>query len=117
MITDSELMYPCCVLLCPQCERQMTQSLLDTKANTFVTLPPGEIRPPSKLIDRTHHVTEKVTQVSGPRVLFQARGNKKTRPGVQTKQEVDFQCPCEKPSGYRLNVQTLKENAGGTGTK
>ncbi|XP_034468897.1 potassium voltage-gated channel subfamily H member 2-like [Hippoglossus hippoglossus] len=26
-------------------------------------LPPGEIRPPCKLIDRTHHVTEKVTQV------------------------------------------------------
>uniref|UniRef100_H3C3A5 Voltage-gated inwardly rectifying potassium channel KCNH2 n=1 Tax=Tetraodon nigroviridis TaxID=99883 RepID=H3C3A5_TETNG len=47
----------------PQCERLMTQSLLDTKANAFVTLPPGEIRPPSKLIDRTHHVTEKVTQV------------------------------------------------------
>ncbi|CAG11638.1 unnamed protein product, partial [Tetraodon nigroviridis] len=46
-----------------QCERLMTQSLLDTKANAFVTLPPGEIRPPSKLIDRTHHVTEKVTQV------------------------------------------------------
>ncbi|XP_056913519.1 potassium voltage-gated channel subfamily H member 6-like isoform X2 [Takifugu flavidus] len=46
-----------------QCKRPMTQSLLDTKANTFVTLPPGEIRPPSKLIDRTHHVTEKVTQV------------------------------------------------------
>eukprot|EP00066_Takifugu_rubripes_P008983 XP_003975568.1 PREDICTED: potassium voltage-gated channel subfamily H member 2-like [Takifugu rubripes] len=45
------------------CKRPMTQSLLDTKANTFVTLPPGEIRPPSKLIDRTHHVTEKVTQV------------------------------------------------------
>ncbi|XP_076601120.1 voltage-gated inwardly rectifying potassium channel KCNH6-like [Chaetodon auriga] len=42
---------------------QMTQSLLDTKTDTFVALPPGEIRPPCKLIDRTHHVTEKVTQV------------------------------------------------------
>uniref|UniRef100_A0A8C4DDD3 Voltage-gated inwardly rectifying potassium channel KCNH2 n=1 Tax=Dicentrarchus labrax TaxID=13489 RepID=A0A8C4DDD3_DICLA len=39
------------------------QSLLDTKTDTFVALPPGEIRPPCKLIDRTHHVTEKVTQV------------------------------------------------------
>lgn len=43
---------------------QMTQSLLDTKTDPFVALPPGEIRPPCKLIDRTHHVTEKVTQVS-----------------------------------------------------
>ncbi|XP_070831174.1 voltage-gated inwardly rectifying potassium channel KCNH6-like [Chaetodon trifascialis] len=42
---------------------QMTQSLLDTKTEAFVALPPGEIRPPCKLIDRTHHVTEKVTQV------------------------------------------------------
>ncbi|XP_049889540.1 potassium voltage-gated channel subfamily H member 6-like [Epinephelus moara] len=41
----------------------MTQSLLDTKTDAFVALPPGEIRPPCKLIDRTHHVTEKVTQV------------------------------------------------------
>ncbi|XP_041804802.1 potassium voltage-gated channel subfamily H member 2-like [Chelmon rostratus] len=43
--------------------KQMTQSLLDTKTDAFVALPPGEIRPPCKLIDRTHHVTEKVTQV------------------------------------------------------
>ncbi|XP_047187845.1 potassium voltage-gated channel subfamily H member 6-like [Scophthalmus maximus] len=35
---------------------QMTQS-------PVAHLPPGEIRPPCKLIDRTHHVTEKVTQV------------------------------------------------------
>ncbi|XP_055359672.1 potassium voltage-gated channel subfamily H member 7-like isoform X2 [Betta splendens] len=42
---------------------QMTQSLLITKTDAFVALPPGEIRPPCKLIDRTHHVTEKVTQV------------------------------------------------------
>ncbi|XP_039672683.1 potassium voltage-gated channel subfamily H member 6-like isoform X2 [Perca fluviatilis] len=43
--------------------QQMTQSLLDTKIDAFVALHPGEIRPPCKLIDRTHHVTEKVTQV------------------------------------------------------
>ncbi|XP_029970803.1 potassium voltage-gated channel subfamily H member 6-like [Salarias fasciatus] len=41
---------------------QMTQSLLDTKTEAYVTLPDGEIRP-CKLMDRTHHVTEKVTQV------------------------------------------------------
>lgn len=44
--------------------QQMTQNLLITKTDAFVALPPGEIRPPCKLIDRTHHVTEKVTQVS-----------------------------------------------------
>ncbi|KAA8587852.1 hypothetical protein FQN60_016714, partial [Etheostoma spectabile] len=43
--------------------QQMTQSLLDTKTDAFLALHPGEIRPPCKLIDRTHHVTEKVTQV------------------------------------------------------
>ncbi|XP_028448940.1 potassium voltage-gated channel subfamily H member 6 [Perca flavescens] len=43
--------------------QQMTQSILDTKIDAFVALHPGEIRPPCKLIDRTHHVTEKVTQV------------------------------------------------------
>lgn len=75
MSPGNEFIDPCPVL-CPQCERQMTQSLLDTKANTFVTLPPGEIRPPSKLIDRTHHVTEKVTQVSGSRFIFQDSRNK-----------------------------------------
>uniref|UniRef100_A0A671UCG9 Voltage-gated inwardly rectifying potassium channel KCNH2 n=1 Tax=Sparus aurata TaxID=8175 RepID=A0A671UCG9_SPAAU len=37
--------------------------LLDTKTDPFAALPPGEIRPPCKLIDRTHHVTERVTQV------------------------------------------------------
>ncbi|XP_029930433.1 potassium voltage-gated channel subfamily H member 7-like [Myripristis murdjan] len=39
------------------------QQLLEPKADSFVTLPPGDIRPPCKLIDRTHHVTERVTQV------------------------------------------------------
>ncbi|XP_077391892.1 voltage-gated inwardly rectifying potassium channel KCNH6-like isoform X3 [Festucalex cinctus] len=43
--------------------QQMTHSLLDTKADAFMTLPPGEILPPCKLMGRTHHVTEKVTQV------------------------------------------------------
>uniref|UniRef100_G3PNZ8 Voltage-gated inwardly rectifying potassium channel KCNH2 n=1 Tax=Gasterosteus aculeatus aculeatus TaxID=481459 RepID=G3PNZ8_GASAC len=42
---------------------QMTRSLQDTKTEAYVALPPGEMRPPCKLIDRTHHVTEKVTQV------------------------------------------------------
>ncbi|XP_077412643.1 voltage-gated inwardly rectifying potassium channel KCNH6-like isoform X2 [Vanacampus margaritifer] len=41
----------------------MPHSLLDTKADAFMTLPPGEILPPCKLMGRTHHVTEKVTQV------------------------------------------------------
>ncbi|XP_070701115.1 voltage-gated inwardly rectifying potassium channel KCNH2-like [Pempheris klunzingeri] len=50
-------------LHCRTNSQQMTQSLLDSKADAFVALPPGEIRPPCKLIDRTHHVTEKVTQV------------------------------------------------------
>uniref|UniRef100_A0A8D3D2Z1 Voltage-gated inwardly rectifying potassium channel KCNH2 n=1 Tax=Scophthalmus maximus TaxID=52904 RepID=A0A8D3D2Z1_SCOMX len=46
-------------------------SLVDTRTggggglhtSPVAHLPPGEIRPPCKLIDRTHHVTEKVTQV------------------------------------------------------
>ncbi|XP_040910677.1 potassium voltage-gated channel subfamily H member 6-like [Toxotes jaculatrix] len=50
-------------LHCRTNSQQMTQSPLDTKTDSFVALPPGEIRPPCKLIDRTHHVTEKVTQV------------------------------------------------------
>ncbi|XP_074544663.1 voltage-gated inwardly rectifying potassium channel KCNH6-like [Halichoeres trimaculatus] len=50
-------------LHCRTNSQQMTQSLLDAKTDAFVSLPPGEIRPPSKLMDRTHHVTEKVTQV------------------------------------------------------
>ncbi|XP_026230378.1 potassium voltage-gated channel subfamily H member 6-like [Anabas testudineus] len=51
-------------LRCRTNSQQMTQSLLITKTDAFVALPPGEIRPPCKLIDRTHHVTEKVTQVT-----------------------------------------------------
>lgn len=52
-----------CVCMCDVYLLQVTQNLLDTKTDTFVALPPGDIRPPCKLIDRTHHVTEKVTQV------------------------------------------------------
>uniref|UniRef100_A0A668AV99 Voltage-gated inwardly rectifying potassium channel KCNH2 n=1 Tax=Myripristis murdjan TaxID=586833 RepID=A0A668AV99_9TELE len=43
--------------------RKDLHQLLEPKADSFVTLPPGDIRPPCKLIDRTHHVTERVTQV------------------------------------------------------
>ncbi|XP_069581686.1 voltage-gated inwardly rectifying potassium channel KCNH2-like, partial [Brachyistius frenatus] len=32
-------------------------------SEAFVSLPPADLRPPCKLIGRTHHVTEKVTQV------------------------------------------------------
>ncbi|CAJ1068117.1 potassium voltage-gated channel subfamily H member 6-like [Xyrichtys novacula] len=48
---------------CRTNSQQMALSVLDLKTDAFVALPPGEIRPPSKLMDRTHHVTEKVTQV------------------------------------------------------
>ncbi|XP_031734536.1 potassium voltage-gated channel subfamily H member 2-like [Anarrhichthys ocellatus] len=47
---------------CRTNSQQMTQSLQDTKTEAFMALPPGEMRPPCKLMDRTHHVTEKVTQ-------------------------------------------------------
>ncbi|KAL2097606.1 hypothetical protein ACEWY4_006813 [Coilia grayii] len=42
------------------------QSFADSKQDPYVTLPPGEIDiiAPCKIIDRTHHVTDKVTQVS-----------------------------------------------------
>ncbi|GLD61799.1 potassium voltage-gated channel subfamily H member 7-like protein [Lates japonicus] len=49
-------------LRCRTNSQQMTQSPVDTKTDAFMSLPPGEIRPPCKLINRTHHVTEKVTQ-------------------------------------------------------
>uniref|UniRef100_UPI003AAE560A voltage-gated inwardly rectifying potassium channel KCNH6-like n=1 Tax=Centroberyx gerrardi TaxID=166262 RepID=UPI003AAE560A len=51
------------LLRCRTLSQQLTQNLLDPKADSFVALPPGDIRPPCKLIDRTHHVTERVTQV------------------------------------------------------
>ncbi|XP_056246313.1 potassium voltage-gated channel subfamily H member 2-like isoform X2 [Seriola aureovittata] len=50
-------------LRCRSNSQLISQSPLDTKTDAFMALPPGEIRPPCKLIDRTHHVTEKVTQV------------------------------------------------------
>ncbi|KAM6919933.1 voltage-gated inwardly rectifying potassium channel KCNH6-like [Lycodopsis pacificus] len=48
---------------CRTNSQQMTQSLQDTKTEAFMALPAGEMRPPCKLMGRTHHVTEKVTQV------------------------------------------------------
>ncbi|XP_030016659.1 potassium voltage-gated channel subfamily H member 6-like [Sphaeramia orbicularis] len=50
-------------LRCRANSQQMTQNQLEPKTDSYVALPPGEIRPPCKLIDRTHHVTEKMTQV------------------------------------------------------
>ncbi|KAG7235759.1 hypothetical protein INR49_002261, partial [Caranx melampygus] len=50
-------------LRCRTNSQPICQSPLDAKTDAFMALPPGEIRPPCKLIDRTHHVTEKVTQV------------------------------------------------------
>lgn len=43
-----------------------SHNLIDIKLDPLVTLPSSEIDiiAPCKLIDRTHHVTEKVTQVS-----------------------------------------------------
>ena len=45
---------------------QITLNFVDFKADPLIALPPGEmdIIAPCKLIDRTHNVTEKVTQVS-----------------------------------------------------
>ncbi|XP_059914079.1 potassium voltage-gated channel subfamily H member 2-like [Gadus macrocephalus] len=47
--------------------QQLTQSLLEPKTDSYVALHSGErdILAPCKLMDRTHNVTEKVTQVSG----------------------------------------------------
>lgn len=44
---------------------QITLNFVDFKPDPLITLPSGEmdIIAPCKLIDRTHHVTEKVTQV------------------------------------------------------
>lgn len=48
---------------------QITLNFVDFKADAFLAAPPGEkeIIAPTKLKDRTHNVTEKVTQVR-PRV-------------------------------------------------
>ncbi|KAM9845437.1 voltage-gated inwardly rectifying potassium channel KCNH6-like [Aulostomus maculatus] len=48
---------------CRTSSQLLSQNLLDPMSDAFVALPPGDIRPPSKLMDRTHHVTERVTQV------------------------------------------------------
>ena len=44
---------------------QITLNFVDFKPDPLIALPTGEmdIIAPCKLIDRTHHVTEKVTQV------------------------------------------------------
>lgn len=44
---------------------QITLNFVDFKTDPFISLPTGEmdIIAPCKLIDRTHNVTEKVTQV------------------------------------------------------
>lgn len=44
---------------------QITLNFVDFKPDPLIALPPGEmdIIAPCKLIDRTHNVTEKVTQV------------------------------------------------------
>ncbi|KAG7256572.1 hypothetical protein CRUP_012678 [Coryphaenoides rupestris] len=52
---------------CSEClttVHQLTQSLLEPKTDSYVALHSGErdILAPCKLMDRTHHVTEKVTQ-------------------------------------------------------
>lgn len=46
---------------------QITLNFVDFKADAFLGAPSGEkeIIAPTKLKDRTHNVTEKVTQVSG----------------------------------------------------
>ncbi len=53
---------------------RISHTLIDMKPDPLIAVPPGEIDiiAPCKLIDRTHNVTEKVTQVSarlwGPNV-------------------------------------------------
>lgn len=46
---------------------QITLNFVECKPDPLIALPPGDkdIIAPCKLIDRTHHVTEKVTQVTG----------------------------------------------------
>ncbi|KAJ8010542.1 hypothetical protein DPEC_G00076170 [Dallia pectoralis] len=59
--SDSDLMRYRAISKIPQ----ITLNFVDFKADPLITLPTGEmdIIAPCKLIDRTHHVTEKVTQV------------------------------------------------------
>lgn len=59
--SDSDLMRYRTISKIPQ----ITLNFVDFKPDPFIALPPGEmdIIAPCKLIDRTHNVTEKVTQV------------------------------------------------------
>ena len=61
--SDSDLMRYRTISKIPQ----ITLNFVDFKADPLIALPPGEmdIIAPCKLIDRTHNVTEKVTQVRG----------------------------------------------------
>lgn len=64
--SDSDLMRYRAISKIPQ----ITLNFVDFKPDPLIALPTGEmdIIAPCKLIDRTHHVTEKVTQV-GRRAL------------------------------------------------
>lgn len=59
--SDSDLMRYRTISKIPQ----ITLNFVDFKPDPLIALPPGEmdIIAPCKLIDRTHNVTEKVTQV------------------------------------------------------
>lgn len=59
--SDSDLMRYRAISKIPQ----ITLNFVDFKPDPLIALPTGEmdIIAPCKLIDRTHHVTEKVTQV------------------------------------------------------
>nr|XP_046211831.1 potassium voltage-gated channel subfamily H member 2 [Oncorhynchus gorbuscha] len=62
--SDSDLMRYRTISKIPQ----ITLNFVDFRADPLITLPAGDmdIIAPCKLIDRTHHVTDKVTQVRGP---------------------------------------------------
>uniref|UniRef100_A0AAV2LA45 Uncharacterized protein n=1 Tax=Knipowitschia caucasica TaxID=637954 RepID=A0AAV2LA45_KNICA len=64
--SDSDLMRYRTISKIPQ----ITLNFVDFKPDPLLTLPTGDIDliAPCKLIDRTHHVTEKVTQVRAPPV-------------------------------------------------
>lgn len=51
---------------------QITLNFVDFKADPLIALPTGEmdIIAPCKLIDRTHNVTEKVTQVGRTEIFL-----------------------------------------------
>lgn len=70
--SDSDLMRYRAISKIPQ----ITLNFVDFKADAFLAAPPGEkeIIAPTKMKDRTHNVTEKVTQVS-PRAHATALGS------------------------------------------